>query len=165
MHVWKRLIKSSARSPSSHVKHVRTNKLCLGPFCLRCTCHNEYVLNTGTHPGKQHLAHSRRHQKNLKYVSLWLSRSVNICAHVQSKKQGNMLGWVLGIMFTAQWFRMCKSQHWKYKAQARTLNNSANVFFKCVLPAFSLAQLASTDPKQTTIKNIRKLLQSTLAWA
>jgi hypothetical protein len=41
----------------------------------------------------------------------------------------------------------------KTQSTGRNLNNSANVFFKCVLPA----------PKETTIKNIRKLLQFTLA--
>jgi hypothetical protein len=49
----------------------------------------------------------------------------------------------------------------KQKLRSRTLNNSANDFFECVSPAFSPAELASTDPKQTHDQAKQNLWQIT----
>ena len=88
-------------------------------------------------------------------------------ADIQSgKKRKGTLGWDLGIIsspsrhqFIASMASNVQITSLKQKLRGRTLNNSANDFFKCVSPAFSPAQLTSTDPKQHTTKNTRNLLQ------
>jgi hypothetical protein len=49
----------------------------------------------------------------------------------------------------------------KKKKQTKNFGNRALKHFECVLPAFSPAQLTSTDPKPATIKNTRNLSQKT----
>jgi hypothetical protein len=61
----------------------------------------------------------------------------------------------------ARRFPMCKSHRLKQKLRSQSLNNSINDFIECVSPAFSLAQLTSTDPQPSTIKKNRNLWQIT----
>jgi hypothetical protein len=61
----------------------------------------------------------------------------------------------------SQMLRMCTPHQSEQEQQTRNLNNRANDFFWCALPAFSPAQLSSTDPEQPTIKNARDLPQIT----
>ena len=87
MHAWKKGSFNPLRvADFGYVKHVRTNKLCMEPFLLRYACGYECVLTLGTH------FYIRACTKNLRRVSVWQSKSVNIWAQIQSKKIQKLVG-------------------------------------------------------------------------
>ncbi len=60
----------------------------------------------------------------------------------------------------SQMLRTCTSHQLKQKQQTRTLNNRAVDCFGCVLPAFSPAQLTSTDHDQEYQKSVPDHIRS-----